>query len=458
MIKPSFHGGRTDARCMLFELTDEEKQMGWKILHIDANSLYPATQIFDPVPYGTPRLDRQPSLNEMGTFFGFAMIDYEVTGFHFHPVPTLLSNEDQKLWSDLLDRTECVITSVEIQRMLGSGYYNISKVHWIVHYPSTTELFSSYLNNCYGGKTLNDRNPTDGDEQDALDLYEHTNHKIDIRGQVFEKNPGMKAIFKLLCNSLWGKFGQRSEYDTTAVMNIGQFMDACQKMENGQLDIFQIFHHPSNEDQVMAGMRGEEKDFMSGHEQSVEKMRNIALASFVTANGRVRLWDKMNLLGGRVLYHDTDSIVYLSKCVEDRIPEGKMLGEWVSELNEGEFIDRFVSTGPKSYSYRVVKPDGTTKMKCKVKGHCLNVENQNLISYDQLKDVVLHPELKFYSNDFCFKYNRKEGTMTTRPQAKVFRHTYSKGLILPNKRYVVMPFGYDRFLDPLNEWNPLDLK
>jgi hypothetical protein len=105
-----------------------------------------------------------------------------------------------------------------------------------------------------------------------------------------------------------------------------------------------------------------------------------------------------------------------------------------------------------------VKADGSTKMKCKVKGHCLNVENQNLISYDQLKDVVLHPELKYYSNDFMFQYNRQQGTMMTRPQAKVFQHTYSKGLILPEKRYVVMPYGYDRFLDPLSEWNPLDLK
>jgi hypothetical protein len=341
---------------------------------------------------------------------------------------------------------------------LESSFYLITRVYWIIHYTQTTELFASYLNNCYGGKTLNDRNAADHDIQDAIDLYEHTNHKIDIRGQTFEKNPGMKAIFKLLCNSLWGKFGQRSEYDSTAIMNIGQFMDACRKMEQGTLDIFQIFHHPSNQDQVMTTMRGEEKDFMASVKKNDEKMRNVAIASFVTANGRLRLWDKMNQLGGRVLYHDTDSIVYVSKSPEDRIPEGQMLGEWVSELNQDEYIDRFVSTGPKSYSYRVVKADGRTKMKCKVKGHCLNVQNQNLISYDQLKDVVLHPELKFYSNDFMFKYNRPQGTMMTRPQAKVFQHTYSKGLILPEKRYVVMPFGYDRFLDPEGAWNPLDLK
>ena len=458
MIKPSFHGGRTDARCMLFELTDEEKEMGWKIFHIDANSLYPATQIFDPVPYGKPRVDHEPHLDQLPTFFGFAKIDYEVTQFHFHPIPTLLSDEDQKLWADLKDRKGVVMTSPEIQKMLESSFYLITRVYWIIHYTQTTELFASYLNNCYGGKTLNDRNAADHDIQDAIDLYEHTNHKIDIRGQTFEKNPGMKAIFKLLCNSLWGKFGQRSEYDSTAIMNIGQFMDACRKMEQGTLDIFQIFHHPSNQDQVMTTMRGEEKDFMASVKKNDEKMRNVAIASFVTANGRLRLWDKMNQLGGRVLYHDTDSIVYVSKSPEDRIPEGQMLGEWVSELNHDEYIDRFVSTGPKSYSYRVVKADGSTKMKCKVKGHCLNVQNQNLISYDQLKDVVLHPELKFYSNDFMFKYNRQQGTMMTRPQAKVFQHTYSKGLILPEKRYVVMPFGYDRFLDPEGAWNPLDLK
>lgn len=456
-IKPSFHGGRTDTRCMLFELTDEEKDAGWKILHIDANSLYPATQIFDPVPIGLPRIDFEPQLNQLSNFFGFAKIDYQVIEFHFHPIPTLLSETDHKLCADLNDHNEIVLTSIEIQKMLETGYYFISKVHWIIHYESTTNLFASYFNNCYGGKTLNDRNPTEHDIQDAIDLFEHTNHKIDIRGQTFQKNPGMKAIFKLLCNSLWGKFGQRPEYDESAVMNIGQFMDACEKMERGQLDIFQLFHHPSNEDQVMAVMRGAERQFMKDH-ISKDKMRNLAIASFVTANGRIRLWEKMNQLGGRVLYHDTDSIIYISKNVNDRIPEGKMLGEWVSELNEGAFIDRFVSTGPKSYAYRIIQTDGSTKMKCKVKGHCLNVQNQNLISYDQMKDVVVHPNLKYYSNDFTFKYSRQTGKMMTRPLAKVFQWTYSKGLVLPSKRFVVMPLGYDRFLNPEDEWNPLDLK
>lgn len=36
----------------------------------------------------------------------------------------------------------------------------------------------------------------------------------------------------------------------------------------------------------------------------------LAGAAFVTACGRLRLWDMLNKLDDRVLYHDTDSIIY----------------------------------------------------------------------------------------------------------------------------------------------------
>src|ERR1019366_7927986 len=90
--------------------------------------------------------------------------------------------------------------------------------------------------------------------------------------------------------------------------------------------------------------------------------------------------EQMNLLGKRVLMHDTDSIVY-EKQGEYQIPlhEG-MLGAFESE---GEF-NGFVSWGPKSYIMR--KPDGTESIKCK--GVNFKRASRKLINFDVGKQML----------------------------------------------------------------------
>lgn len=60
----------------------------------------------------------------------------------------------------------------------------------------------------------------------------------------------------------------------------------------------------------------------------------------------------MNKLGDRVLYHDTDSIIYEYNRNLYNIPEGRYLGEWECETG-GNPIIKFTSIGPKSYAYVV---------------------------------------------------------------------------------------------------------
>lgn len=68
---------------------------------------------------------------------------------------------------------------------------------------------------------------------------------------------------------------------------------------------------------------------------------NIFLAAFTTAWARLKLYSEMDKLGRNVLYHDTDSIVYISDGTNDP-PLGNFLGEFTDELN-GELITTFVS-------------------------------------------------------------------------------------------------------------------
>ena len=59
---------------------------------------------------------------------------------------------------------------------------------------------------------------------------------------------------------------------------------------------------------------------------------NIYIAAFTTSHARLRLYKELEKLGEQVLYHDTDSIVYVSRPGGYEVPEN-MLGEWEDELH-----------------------------------------------------------------------------------------------------------------------------
>lgn len=68
---------------------------------------------------------------------------------------------------------------------------------------------------------------------------------------------------------------------------------------------------------------------------------NVFLATFTTCYARLKLYDLLDNLKERVLYFDTDSIVFMTE--EGRDPSlGDYLGELTDEL-DGEVIKVFVS-------------------------------------------------------------------------------------------------------------------
>lgn len=63
-----------------------------------------------------------------------------------------------------------------------------------------------------------------------------------------------------------------------------------------------------------------------------------------------------------MLYFDTNSIIYIDDRTKNT-EAGDMLGEMTDELS-GKAINHFVSTGPKSYSFKY----GDNKQKSAIKG------------------------------------------------------------------------------------------
>ena len=81
-------------------------------------------------------------------------------------------------------------------------------------------------------------------------------------------------------------------------------------------------------------------------------MGNIFLVAYTSSYARLNLYDNMEPLSSRVLYYDTDSIVYVHDPRHSNFPS---LGDYFSNLKDECWrnqYEEFVSVGPKKYAYR----------------------------------------------------------------------------------------------------------
>jgi len=458
MIQEAFHGGRTDVRCTYYK-----RKAGEKIYYLDIVSLYPSVQMFDPMPYGSPVLNENPCLEDLQELYGFAKIDFEVLEYHFHPVCTL--TVDGKLRADLLDKIGIVESSPKIQWMLQRPHlYRITRVYWTMAYKKTLDMFRSYMNRCLMNKSLaNETLDREKSIEKAQEFYDHSNGALDFRhvvesGKLFEKNPGIKALAKLEANSLWGKIGQRSfeEYTHVCHLNPSQFELASVKELHGTIRFVhppQLFTNRETQEEIyLCCLEGEDKNnIIPGKENFVEKPRtaklnNKAIAAMVTASAQIRLLTAMEMLGERVLYHDTDSIVCVIGANEEIPPgiiQGTCLGEWElehpTELEEN--IDEFVALASKAYAIRFSNPDVPDLMKIKGCGSLDTIRNDH-VNFDAMRDMVCGLKEKFFVEGLDIRFYRDKLAMKSSTQAKMVRQIEPKG-VLVGKR--IFPLGYDRF-------------
>ena len=446
-IRQSMHGGRTDTRKLLKEWNDEEIQQGYYGCYQDVQSLYPTVQFYDPMPVGVPRIKffdnagvAQPSSDEINKVFGFVCCDIEPTRFLFHPVLVSVSDEG-RLVADLKPKEKLVVPTPELHLALKHGY-KITKVHWWYDFDQSTDMFRSYFRTFLKDKLDASGVPKwvqTAEDWEEFARYHREELGIELNREEMISNPSRKTGAKVLCNSLWGKFAERKKSHNFVVFDVNSQNDAIYGLErkwiDGDIDISYRRYNGNNTQMCMVyNTPNVGKEAMALHLHRT----NIALASMVTSHARCRLWKELHKLGKRVLYHDTDSIIYEHSPHDYNIPLGRYLGEWEDETG-GLPITKFVSTGPKCYSYVVRKPDGSVKSCTKAKGLTLNSHNAKLIHFESMKQLVVGDIDSIAANALLFKYNRNEGTMVTRNILKLFRKTYNKGRIDPTD-WTVYPF------------------
>ena len=172
------------------------------------------------------------------------------------------------------------------------------------------------------------------------------------------------------------------------------------------------------------------------------KKVNIVIAAFTTAYARLKLYDLLDLLQERVLYYDTDSVVYVHEPGKPDPPLGDCLGELTDEL-KGGYITTFMSGGPKNYGYVT----NTGEAILKIRGISLTYDATLTLNIGTMRELVesyvvdgaRHEKVTITIPNKITR-DKKEKQIVTKRTKKDYRVVYNKRVV--NENYDTVPYGY----------------
>ena len=457
--REALRGGRTNAIKLHCKVRG-----GQKILYYDVKSLYPSRMKLCEFFLYHPEIITS-DFKDISQYFGLAKVKVGPPRRLYHPTLPYSSEENGRLKFPLCrtcaekeSRLPCHCTgeerafvgtyvTVELQEAVRQGYA-ILKIYEVYHYSETVMydansktggLFTPYINTFLKVKEEASGYPaeceTAAEKKAYVDRYfEREGVKLDEEKIAF--NPGMRLVGKAALNSLWGRLAKRSNLKKTIFCrNPADFF----AIVNNKLYTVCDFHIV-NEETVSLEYE------VNAQLVSEDKSTNVILASFVTAYGRLKLYEYLKKLGDAVLYFDTDSVVFLYDPAKPHInlELGDFLGDLTDELPRGTHITEFVSSGCKSYAFKL--SDGSEV--CKVKGFTLNYKNSLAINFDVMKDMILNQDIQEDNglravpivNETKINRDKKRHLIFNRKEIKLFKAVYTKRVIQPDLS--TLPYGY----------------
>jgi hypothetical protein len=195
--------------------------------------------------------------------------------------------------------------------------------------------------------------------------------------QEYGGDSAIGLLSKFLLNSLYGKFGQRSErsklvvFDSrsTALLAELELADEIATAIKNGTEI------PTRKLEPLK--RGEDLYYLESETKVVEHA-HVGIAGVITSQARVELYNRILIAGGRnVAYSDTDSIHVIARkgCFKESTELGGLKREHVGEA---------VYVGKKLYSLR--SADG--KEKTRAKGISIGGKYGSDLRFDQLRKLV----------------------------------------------------------------------
>ena len=331
--------------------------------------------------------------------------------------------------------------------------YSIIQIHEVLHWKETEMynpirneggLFTKYINTFLKLKLESSGYPQNVTSETVRQEYidNFLNHEgILLDKDCIHKNPGLRSLSKLTLTSFYGKLGQRTNMKKTMfVKDIKTLIQVLTDPGKLLMDF-----HIMNDDVIQI----EYKNAENFECQSFNT--NVTIAAFCTSWAKFKLWSVMQRLGNRVLYHDTDSIIFSVRDGEYVTPLATFLGQLTDELTckelgcknlycSGYWIEEFVSCGPKNYSFRV----NTGNFFCKVRGFSLNYKSSLILNFESIKEALVtwkkseKKELVTVKTELVRdKYKPKVFNMVI---SKHYGVVYDKRQVLPD--FTSIPFGF----------------
>ena len=242
-------------------------------------------------------------------------------------------------------------------------------------------------------------------------------------------NAGLRSVMKLMLNSFWGRFGMQT--NKTQVKFISNLESWYNLLTDEQFIIHDVdFGIPG----VLTVFYSQSNEFHDNTSQI-----NVVIAAFVTCHARLKLLSELNKLNDRVLYFDTDSIIYISKKRLYEPKLGDFLGELTNEISpkDGNYIQEFISAGPKNYAYKL----DTGLTKCTIKGFTLNYISNLKLNFESIKEIVLNDHSKKLKiNQLKFVRDKSTWEINTSIIEKLYSFVYDKRVIVDN--FETLPYGF----------------
>lgn len=179
---------------------------------------------------------------------------------------------------------------------------------------------------------------------------------------------------------------------------------------------------------------------------SPNKDVSLISAIYCTAQARIILLSEMLRLGHRVLYTDTDSMIFIASGDYYKPQTGESVGMFSDELKKISPHCKgveFVSTAPKSYALRIQKsPDSEEYFEhIKMKGYVQNTaEAKKRLNFDCLKNMVFDVESEELTTLSTTISRKKHFNIVTDKVKKRFKYTYDKRVVQSDLS--TLPYGH----------------
>lgn len=456
--RDAFFGGRTSVIKNYHKIADDEK-----VLYYDVCSLYPYINKIFKVPMGHPKIyvGNETATINLATFEGILKITVLPPANLYHPVlPYKMHNKLLFFLcytcalnhSENCDHTESersftgTWVADEIRLALQKGY-RVLNIYEGWEYTVQVGVFAGYVDTFLKEKQEASGYPhwctDDVKKQQYIREYKEK-EGIDLDPAKIAKNPAKRSCTKLCLNSFWGKFGENPvrRSQMKIITDSKSFFDLIM---NSSLEVSNVIVI-NNETLLIS---------YDSTEEARENLKtvNVAVAAYTTCGARLKLYQYLEKLERRVLYLDTDSVIFTQKPNEPTLPLGDFLGDLTDELaeyGEGSFITEFVSGGPKNYAFEVFSPQTKSKhYLVKAKGFTLNYANSQIINFNSLKDIVLHSvnsdynendELEFLVTNSSKIVRKGMGNLYSTNEQKIMKLQYSKRKQIDH--FYSLPWGH----------------